>query len=518
MTRCVGVAGTLLSLAMWLAPGSAQAARCPPDAGLEQVRAAFGGARLAEIGSLRYRMQLRRAGQPDRWLEHQIAPRSGALRERSAVDLRWWDGATGWVQHAAGLAMLDASASRKLALASAYNFLSLLARPDVAAASAGAHRLRLTPPLGEAFTVDLDPANCLIRSNHFDDGSVGLEGDYRRLGGVAWPFRFELRKGDQRLVQGRFTRVAVHDDGIDPPRPAASARRDLPDTAAGQAVLVGNGWISGAKNDYNLSIAAHGRLLVFARSEAKFKQSRIYFARRADATEAWTAPEPVPFSDERFRDSDPWLSADGRWLYFVSDRPSDYAAAAAPPNRHLDIWRVAIDAGWGQPERLEGVNSEGYELGPEVHGDWLYFNSMRPLGAAAMSLWRARHIDGSRFTEPEPLPPPFNDGYMQGDLTFAPDGKTAVFWRQERAGGEADLYATRLGAAGWSVPVRLPAPLSGPGSDFTPAFAADGQALYFASERAFGAGEHPLLNGLANLYAVPVGVIDVALEAAAAAD
>lgn len=290
----------------------------------------------------------------------------------------------------------------------------------------------------------------------------------------------------------------------------AAPARTLPVATPGKVLLVGEGWLSGPRNDYNLSLDAAARRMVFARSSADFKDSQIWWAQRVDG--GWSMPEPVSFADPRYKDSDPWLTADGRTLYFVSNRP----VSGDVPNGSLDVWRVAVHAeGFGRLEHLAAASSEGDELGPEVHGGWLYFNSSREGGPAKQSIYRAA-VQHDGFGVPQALPAPFNDGRLQGDFTLSPDGRVAMFWRQPRDSRALDLYASCRTQNGWSRAVRLPEPINGPKMSFTPAFSADGAALYFASLRGdegITGGQDAILNGQSNIYLAPAGLVREALGA-----
>ncbi|WP_082124590.1 PD40 domain-containing protein [Lysobacter capsici] len=294
---------------------------------------------------------------------------------------------------------------------------------------------------------------------------------------------------------------------------AVVAGRQLRPPQADAARLIGAGWLSGMRNDYNLSTDAAQRVMVFARSAANFKDSRIWFARRYG--DGWGEVAEATFSDPRYRDSDPWLTPDGRTMYFVSNRPISGQA----PNASLDVWRVALDdAGFGVPEHLDALASEAEELGPELHDGWLYFNSSRKGGPAKMAIYRARMNDRG-FDAPQPLDAPFNDGAIQGDFTLSRDGRLAVFWSQRGESRDADLFAACRTAEGWSAAVRLPPPINAPGMDFTPSLTADGKALRFASMRAsaHAGDEAQVLNGQANIYVVPAEMAVRATEAALAA-
>lgn len=231
---------------------------------------------------------------------------------------------------------------------------------------------------------------------------------------------------------------------------------------------------SSERSDYNLSTSADGHHRVFARSDAQFANARIFESTRTPS--GWSTPQPVAFSDARWRDSDPWLTPDGRTLYFISDRRTP----ARGERRDLDLWRAhRTDAGWSVPEHLgDAVNSPEEELGPELHGDTLYFASSRAGGRGGLDLYAAR-VDGDRVGAAQALPGPFNSATSESDFTLSPDGRTAVFWRVV----ERRLLlhvATRDGNA-WSAPAPLGEAANPGPMQITPAFAADGRSLVFAS-------------------------------------
>lgn len=244
---------------------------------------------------------------------------------------------------------------------------------------------------------------------------------------------------------------------------------------------------------YNLQ--ERGTLRVFARSAAGFKRSQIVWQRRG-ADGAWQAPELLPFADPRWRDSDPHLAGDGKTLSFISDRP----ATGDQPSGQLDLFEVQLlDAGTGQwtaPRRLpEPLQSERYELGPERHGERLYFASYRAGGPGKLSVYQAETEQGP----PQALPAPINEGEANSDFTLSPDGRYALWW-SSRVGteGGGDLYLAERVGEQFGPALRLPAPINGPGFEFTPSVSADGRWLLFASTRAVP-GSAP---GLAHMYRV----------------
>jgi len=271
-------------------------------------------------------------------------------------------------------------------------------------------------------------------------------------------------------------------------------------------VLVEPGVVTTEQNEYNYSESADGTLRVFARSPRGFEEAHIFVSRRSPS--GWGAPEKISFSDSRYRDSAPFLSADGKTLYFVSNR--------LPPGqtekKEMDIWRSHLRGGtWQAPEHLAEVSSPGEELGVELIGDTLYFNSSRRGGPGPLSIYKAR-VQGEGFATPEALPAPINSPGQQGDFTVSPDGRIAMFWSQRDKAAPA-MYAVAREGAGWGVPQRMVPPVAPPaGFTFTPSFSHDGKTLFFASTWKVPESTDPIHNGESNIYRVPAQLVHDTLK------
>ena len=482
----------------------------------EILRAALGGEPATQVARFDYRLTVEDgAGSVVRDANYALQPGAARLYQRdllAAASTETWSEPQGtwrvtdrqW--EFAGPAIAD-----PLRAHVAYHFLALLADAAAGVQRVAPDRLRLSPLGQDAFDVVIDADSGRIVQNRFDDGVFVRELDWADIDGLSWPMRYELVEHGAVTRRGRFDAVDVRGAGEEsrlPPMPVQPSARKLPPPAADAARLVGAGWLSGARNDYNLSTDAAQELLVFARSDTDFANSRILVSRKRG--EQWDEPHEAAFTDARYKDSDPWLTPEGSTLYFVSNRPSRGAAARAD----LDLWHVSVTPdGFGVPQRLTALSSEGHELGPELHDGWLYFNSSRKGGPAPLSIWRARR-SGDGFDAPEPMPAPFNDGQYQGDFTLSPDGRTALFWSERDGIADGDLFAVRRTDSGWSKAVRLPSPINAAGLDFTPSFSADGRELRFAGMRKPGwlddAGH--VFNGQANIFVVDAAMIETALE------
>lgn len=140
--------------------------------------------------------------------------------------------------------------------------------------------------------------------------------------------------------------------------------------------------------------------------------------------EVWSAAGPVPFNSAG-RDFDPAFSADGRYVYFCSDRAGGAGAD--------DLYRVAVTAsGYGEVEWLGAtVNSSGREFAPMLSADGvLLFSSDRAGGAGGHDLYIAQQR-GSGFAPAKRLDGAINTAADEFDATFLADGRSVVFARAD---------------------------------------------------------------------------------------
>ncbi|MBI3847933.1 MAG: PD40 domain-containing protein [Planctomycetes bacterium] len=115
----------------------------------------------------------------------------------------------------------------------------------------------------------------------------------------------------------------------------------------------------------------------------------IWRASRRSVEDEFGSPEVVMIDG-----GDPSLSADELTLFFVR-------VAAGPLRRNLDLFvsqRPSTDAAFGNPSPVLGPNSPFDEVGPSVSADGrrLYFASNRPGGLGEYDLWcceRASDVD-----------------------------------------------------------------------------------------------------------------------------
>jgi hypothetical protein len=242
-----------------------------------------------------------------------------------------------------------------------------------------------------------------------------------------------------------------------PTRPAAPPPPSLSIDLMAQ--MFAPGVVTSEYSDVRLTLSPDGRTaLWFSRNRPGGPGGYdIFLSRRGG--ERWGAPQPAPFNSAA-NDFDPAFSADGRTVYFASNRPGGAGED--------DLYRVAVTAaGFGAAEHLgTDVNTPGHEWAPMLapDGRTLLFASDGHGGRGRMDLFTARWR--GHFTGVEPLPGAINTPGDELDAAFLRDGVTVLFSRSPDLHHEpVALYvAQRIGSA-YLPGNRLPGEINTPGGD-----------------------------------------------------
>ncbi|GAB4312106.1 MAG: hypothetical protein Kow00127_02490 [Bacteroidales bacterium] len=141
-------------------------------------------------------------------------------------------------------------------------------------------------------------------------------------------------------------------------------------------------------------------------------------------------------------ESQPTVTADGKTLYFVSDRPGGFGG--------YDIYKSTrlTDGSWGPAENLGPViNSPGNEKSPFIHTDsqTLYFSSDGWMGLGGYDIFYARRKEDGTWEKPVNIGYPINS--FDDDVGFfvSTDGTTGYFASNKFDGpGGWDLYSFNL--------------------------------------------------------------------------
>ncbi|HVV54683.1 MAG TPA: OmpA family protein [Mucilaginibacter sp.] len=195
-------------------------------------------------------------------------------------------------------------------------------------------------------------------------------------------------------------------------------------------------------NEGAQSLSQDGKVLFFTGCNRPDGMGRcdIYIAQKKGND--WTKPFDIsPPVNTTGWESQPSISADGRTLYFVSNRKGGYGG--------YDIWKSTLtDKGWSQPENLgPNINTAFDEQSPFIHPDdsTLYFCSNGWPGLGGMDLFVSRLGKDGKWQKPVNLGYPINSSGDENGLTLTANGSYAFFSSNNLNGlGGYDIYTFEL--------------------------------------------------------------------------
>ena len=208
--------------------------------------------------------------------------------------------------------------------------------------------------------------------------------------------------------------------------------------------------ISGPGYEASPAFTPDGREMYFIGADPDFRNYRLMLSRCEG--DGWSKPEPAPFAVPLpVIEADPFITADGRRLYYISSRHS-------PKDEDFDIWYVdrTGDGTWGSPQRLpEPVNSKGAELLPRVDANGhLIFGSDRPGGLGLGDIYVATQQPDGRWTVRN-VGAPVNTASHEYEAELSRSGKTLIVVADRE--GKSHLYRYVLRDGGWQAAGRVPA-------------------------------------------------------------
>lgn len=197
-------------------------------------------------------------------------------------------------------------------------------------------------------------------------------------------------------------------------------------------------------NEGAQSVSQDGKYLFFTGCNRPDGLGRcdIYIAQKKgdDWAKPFSLGNPVNTSGW---EAQPSISADGRTLYFVSNRKGGYGG--------YDIWKSTLsEKGWGNPENMgPEINTPFDEQSPFIHPDdnTFYFCSNGWPGMGNKDLFVSRLGKDGKWSKPENLGYPINSSGDENGLTLTANGSYAFFSSNNLKGfGGYDIYTFELPA------------------------------------------------------------------------
>ena len=191
--------------------------------------------------------------------------------------------------------------------------------------------------------------------------------------------------------------------------------------------------LSTKHNEGTCSISADGKTMIFTACEGN-SDRKVYGACDLFISyktgDTWSTPENMGRNiNTKAWESQPALSADGREIYFISDRGGGIG--------QNDIWMSKKDkeGNWMPAENLGlPVNTPVNEVSPFIHanGKTLFFSSRGHKGFWGYDLYKVEKNEQGGWNTPENLGYPINDYHDQVSLVITADGKKGYYSHEKR--------------------------------------------------------------------------------------
>lgn len=200
----------------------------------------------------------------------------------------------------------------------------------------------------------------------------------------------------------------------------------------------------------------------------------------------WNKPELVSFCDE-YSYLEPFLSYDGKKLYFASNRPKNDSIKT---KSDYDIWFVERDnvkAKWSNPINLgHNVNSENDEFYPTLSANNnLYFTMDSGSGQGKDDIYYCK-FDGKEYSKPIILNSNINSEGYEFNAFISRDESFLIYTKYNAKGGlgSGDLYLSRKDDKGeWRVGENMGNSINTKYMEYCPFYDNKTQTLYFTSKR-----------------------------------
>ena len=249
-----------------------------------------------------------------------------------------------------------------------------------------------------------------------------------------------------------------------------------------RATLFAPGIISTGDYESHPTFTPDGREIYFLKMAPNFSRWTIFVSRYKDGN--WSQPEAAPFSGQ-FQDADPYITADGKHFYFISDRPVE---TGGERQSHHDIWVMdKIESDWSAPRHLPTpINSDTDNFYPIIlKNGTLYFGSERKDSNGLGDIYRAVPQKDGSYTV-ENLGAPVNTAAGEYEAFVTEDERMLLLAATKRPDslGGYDLYVSHKLADGkWSEPANLGAEINSPERELSPKLTPDGKYLIWTSCR-----------------------------------
>jgi hypothetical protein len=245
--------------------------------------------------------------------------------------------------------------------------------------------------------------------------------------------------------------------------------------------IVATNMISTGLSERDFALSPDGKEIFYTLQSPQQGMIQSILQIKKQANGRWSKPEVAPFAG-KYSDLEPAFTADGKKLFFASNRP-----VSGTEIKDFDIWVVEKENGkWGEPKNIGApVNTAADEFYPSITKSGnLYFTAAYKNAVGKEDIYLAKWENG-KYSEPAPMDTAVNSKMYEFNAFVSPDEDFIIFTAYGRKDdkGRGDLYMSIKDASGKWQPAKNLVSLNSEKPDYCPFVSFDKKILFFTSER-----------------------------------
>lgn len=286
-----------------------------------------------------------------------------------------------------------------------------------------------------------------------------------------------------------------------------------------EAVLFKPHFISTSMNEFNAVFMPALDELYFS---VRFRSNYFVILNCKKKNGVIQEPEIASFSGV-YQDADPFITSDGKYLYFCSDRPVNNSDTL----KDWNIWRLKRDGKrWVDLELLPFNTPNKSEMYPTLSNNGnVYFHADYESPSMAVDfsktdIYRSKYVD-NHYSTPEKITE-VSSNVSEWDPFISPNEDYLIFSspRQDTYGA-GDMYISFYNNGTWTLPKNMGPIINSPAMDYCASLSPDGKYLFFSSYRSMTTlPDQPHsyaelqktvngpLNGYGDIYWIKASIID----------
>jgi outer membrane protein OmpA-like peptidoglycan-associated protein/Tol biopolymer transport system component len=235
--------------------------------------------------------------------------------------------------------------------------------------------------------------------------------------------------------------------------------------------------INTPESEYLPTLSADGNTLIY--TAVRGGQEDFYRSKKVNGQ--WQTGEPVVALNTTSNEGAHSISADGKLLVFTACHRKDGLGSC-------DIFfSEFLNNNWTRVKNIgPSINTAGWESQPSLSADGktLFFVSEKAGGIGGKDIWVSNRQPNGIWSNPINLSKPVNSNLDEQSPFFHADGKTLYFMSNGHPGlGGFDLYFSRLqDDETWIEPVNLGFPINTMANEGALSVSLDGSTAYFATD------------------------------------